>query len=70
MINYFLLLDKNLTTDQKVVSSNPAECAIKNPSLAEGWRKENNLPDYFLTTGADLLFCEQGSAAKQNLQIK
>ncbi len=37
MINYFLLLDKNLTTDQKVVSSNPAECAIKNPSLAEGF---------------------------------
>ena len=32
MINYFLLLDKNQTTDQKVVSSNPAGCAIKKPS--------------------------------------
>lgn len=29
MINYFLLLDKNQTTDQKVVSSNPAGRAIK-----------------------------------------
>ena len=41
-----------------------------NPSLAEGWRKENNPVNYFLTTGVDLLFCEQGNAAKQNLQIK
>ena len=32
MINYFLLLDENQTTDQKVVSSNPAECA----SFCEG----------------------------------
>ncbi len=37
MINYFLLLDKNLTTDQKVVSSNPAGRAIKKPSLVEGF---------------------------------
>ncbi len=37
MINYFLLLDENQTTDQKVVSSNPAECAIKKPSPAEGF---------------------------------
>lgn len=29
MVNYVLLLDKNQTTDQKVVSSNPAGCAIK-----------------------------------------
>ena len=32
MITYFLLLDKNQTTDQKVVSSNPAGCAIKKSS--------------------------------------
>ena len=33
MINYFLLLDENQTTDQKVVSSNPAGCAIKKAPL-------------------------------------
>ena len=33
MINYFLLLDKNQTTDQKVVSSNPAGRAIKKASF-------------------------------------
>ena len=33
MITYFLLLDKNQTTDQKVVSSNPAGCAIKKAPL-------------------------------------
>ena len=32
MITYFLLLDKNQTTDQKVVSSNPAGRAIKKAS--------------------------------------
>ena len=37
MVNYVLLLDKNLTTDQKVVSSNPAGCAIKKTLHMEGF---------------------------------
>ena len=45
MINYFLLLDKNQTTDQKVVSSNPAGRAIKKASKRR----------LFLWCGADLL---------------
>ena len=40
MVNYVLLLDKNQTTDQKVVSSNPAGCAIKkNPPYGSRRRR-------------------------------
>ena len=45
MINYFLLLDKNQTTDQKVVSSNPAGRAIKKTSKRRFflWPKHSHL---------------------------